>query len=78
MGNLSAIEHATDTGASRPIKQRMRERLRASCKKRKHICKNVAGRRYPTAASDWASAPVLIRKLDAQVRLCVDYRELLL
>ena len=59
----------------------MRQRIRRTPlgfedEERKHLDKMLAAGVIRPSASEWASAPVLIRKKDGGVRRCVDFRAL--
>ena len=77
LGNFSEIVHEIDTGSSRPIKQRMRRTPAGFASEEEvHLEKMLKAGVIEPSVSDWASAPVLIRKRDGTVRWCVDYRAL--
>ncbi|XP_052762346.1 uncharacterized protein LOC128204991 [Mya arenaria] len=77
LGSFSTIEHTIDTGDARPIKQRMRKTPACFVNEEEaHLKKMVDAGVIQESVSDWASAPVLIRKRDGSVRWCVDYRAL--
>ena len=75
LGDFTAIEHEIPTGEAKPIKQRMRRTPTCFVEEEEAYLKKMldAGVIQPSI-SEWASAPVLIRKRDGQVRWCVDYR----
>jgi hypothetical protein len=76
LDNFTDVEHVIDTMDARPVKQRMR--CMPACfagKKETHLLKMLDEGSYKTI-SDWASAPVLICKLDCSERYCIDYRKL--
>ena len=77
LGHFSEIEHSVNTGQSRPIKQRMRRT--PACftgEEEAHLKKILEAGVIQESTSEWASAPVLIRKRDGSVRWCIDYRAL--
>ena len=77
LGNVTAIEHSIDTGDARPVKQRMRRTPVCFVDEEKaNLDKMLNAKVVEPSTSKWASAPVLIRKRDGQVRWCVDYRAL--
>ena len=77
LGNFSAIEHTIDTGDSRPVRQRMRRTPVGFAEEEEaHLEKMLKAGVIQESTSDWASAPVLIRKRDGTVRWCIDYRGL--
>ena len=77
LGNFSGIEHSIDTGQAKPIKQRMRRTpVCFMGEEEAHLKKMLEAGVIQESTSEWASAPVLIRKRDGTVRWCVDYRAL--
>ncbi|MCU7901934.1 MAG: reverse transcriptase family protein [Candidatus Thiodiazotropha sp. (ex Lucinoma aequizonata)] len=77
LGNFTDIEHTIDTGDAKPIKQRMRRTpLCFVGEEETHLKKMLSAGVIQPSVSDWASAPVLIRKRDGAVRWCIDYRAL--
>jgi hypothetical protein len=76
-GNFTALEHEIDTGDAHPIKERMRRTpLFFAGEEEAHLKKMLDAGVIQPSISEWASAPVLIRKKDGQVRWCLDYRKL--
>ncbi|XP_056003459.1 uncharacterized protein LOC130046578 [Ostrea edulis] len=76
-GNFTALEHEIDTGEARPVKERMRRTpLFFVDEEEAHLKKMLDAGVIQPSVSEWASAPVLIRKKDGQVRWCLDYRKL--
>ena len=77
LGDFTAIEHRVDTGTAAPIKQKMRRTpLRFADEERAHLQRMERAGVIQPSQSEWASAPVLVRKRDGGVRWCVDYRGL--
>ncbi len=77
LGNFTEIEHSVDTGNAKPVRQRMRRTPVCFVDEEKAILdKMIKAKVIQPSVSDWAAAPVLIRKRDGQVRWCVDYRAL--
>ena len=75
LGHFTALEHGIDTGNHPPIKQRMRRTpLGFAQEEEAHLEKMLQSGVIQPSVSEWASAPVLIRKRDGSVRWCVDYR----
>ena len=71
------IVHDIDTGDAAPIKARMRRTpLGFQGEEQKHLEKLLKTKVIKPSISDWASAPVLIRKKDGTVRYCIDFRPL--
>ena len=76
MGRTDLVEHAIDTGNSRPIRQGLRRHPIAHLDE---IDRQVELTRHDLvepAASPWASNVLLVRKKYGSFRLCVDYRTL--
>lgn len=77
LGSFTAIEHSIDTGDSRPIKQRLRRTPACFAdEEEKHLNKLLGADVIEPSVSEWASAPVLVRKKDGTLCWCVDYRAL--
>ena len=77
LGEFSAIQHKIDTGTATPVRQRMRRTpLGFEREEEQHLNKMLKAGVIKPSQSEWASAPVLIRKKDGSVRYCIDYREL--
>ncbi|XP_013381256.1 uncharacterized protein LOC106152279 [Lingula anatina] len=77
LGDFDAIEHGIDTGQAQPIKLRMRRTPACFVEEEEaHLNKMLKAGVIQESTSDWAAAPVLIRKRDGSVRWCIDYRAL--
>ena len=77
IGCLKALKHKIDTGSAAPVKQRMRRTpIGFEAEEKKHLDKMLKAGIIRPSESDWASAPVLVRKKDGSVRWCIDYRAL--
>ena len=77
LGKFDAVEHVIETGDAKPVKQRIRRTpLCFAGEEEAHLQKMLDAGVIQESTSDWASAPVLIRKRDGTVRWCVDYRAL--
>jgi predicted aspartyl protease len=77
LGTFTEIEHSIETGSARPIKQRMRRTPACFADEEEaHLKKMLNAGVIKESVSEWASAPVLIRKRDKSVRWCIDYRAL--
>ena len=77
LGNVTEIEYAFDTDTAEPVKQRMRRT--SACfvdEEEAHPQKMLDAGVIQPSISEWALAPVLIRKRDGGVRWCIDYRAL--
>jgi hypothetical protein len=68
LGNFTELEHAIDTGTAKPVKLRMRRT--PACfvdEEEAHLQKMLDTGVIQPSISEWASAPVLIRKRDGGV-----------
>jgi hypothetical protein len=75
LGKFNTIQHGIDTGTNRPVKQRIRRTpLGFAGEKEAQLKKMLGAGGIRPSVSEWASAPVLIRKRCGSVRWCVDYR----
>ena len=70
LGEFTAISHAVDTGEAKPVKQRMRRTPEKKFDEEKqNLDKMLKAKVIEPSTSEWASAPVLTRKRDGQVRM---------
>ena len=77
LASFDALEHQIDTGGARPVKQRMRRTPTVfQGEEEGHLDKMLAAGVIQPSNSDWASAPVLVRKKDGSVRWCLNNRAL--
>ena len=77
LGKFNTIQHGIDTGTNRPVKQRIkRTPLGFAGEEEAQLKKMLSAGVIRPSVSEWASAPVLIRKRCGSVRWCVDYRAL--
>lgn len=77
LGSFTAIKHSIDTGDSRPLKQRLRRTPACFADdEEKHLKKLLGAAVIEPSVSEWASAPVLVRKKDGTLCWCIDYRAL--
>ena len=77
IGCYERIKHTIDTKDARPIRQRMRRTpFNFQAEEEKHLNKLLNIGVIEPSSSDWATAPVLIRKKDGSVRYAIDYRAL--
>ena len=77
LGEFVAIEHRIDTKDEGPVKQKMRRTpLSFAGEEKAHLQRMEEAGVIQPSHSEWASAPVLVRKRDGGVRWCVDYRGL--
>ena len=76
LGSFTGIEHVINTKDAGPIQQKMRRTpLKFAKEEENEIDKMLEAGVIQPSISDWASAPVLIRKRDGSVRYCIDYRQ---
>ncbi|VDI07999.1 Hypothetical predicted protein [Mytilus galloprovincialis] len=65
LGNFSHVEHEIDTGDARPIQLRMRRTPACFVQEEEaHLKKMLDAGVIQPSTSEWASAPVLIRRKD--------------
>jgi transposase InsO family protein len=77
LGNFTAVQHRIDTGDAKPIRHRMRRTpLGFEDEEEKHLAAMLQANVIQPSKSEWAAAPVLVRKKDGSVRYCIDYRGL--
>ena len=77
LGDFTEIQHEVDTGEAKPVKERMRRTPACFVEEEEaHLKKMLDAGVIQPSTSDWAAAPVLIRKRDGSVRWCIDYRGL--
>ena len=77
LGCFSEIQHRIDTGDSRPVRQRLRRTpLGFEDEEAKHLKKMLDANIIKPSHSEYASAPVQVRKKDGSVRWSIDYRAL--
>ena len=77
LGKFNTIQHGIDTGTNRPVKQRIRRTpFGFAGEEEAQLKKMLSAGVIRPSVSEWASAPVLIRKRCGSVRWCVDYRAL--
>ena len=75
LGCFSEIKHKINTGDERPVKQPMRRTPIGFEKEEEENLKLMLEIGVISElSSDWASAPVLVRKKDGSVRYCIDFR----
>ncbi|XP_048254625.1 uncharacterized protein LOC125381600 [Haliotis rufescens] len=73
LGDFSAREHSIDTGDAKRLR---RTALGFAEEEEEHLKKMLKGGIIQPSSSEWASAPVLIRKKCGGVRWCIDFRSL--
>jgi len=75
LGDVTIIEHEIDTGDAKPVKQRLRRTPMGFAEEEEnHLKKMLTAGVIQPSTSEWASAPVLIRKKCGGVRFAIDYR----
>ena len=74
LGTFKEIEHKIDTRDAKPIKQRRRRTtVQFASEEENELTKMLEAGVIQPSISEWASAPVLVRKRDGTVRFCIDY-----
>ena len=74
-GCFTEIKHVIDTGEERPVKQPMRwTPLSFESEEEENLKLMLDTGVITESSSDWASAPVLVRKKEGTVRYGIDYR----
>ena len=77
LGEFTALTHKIDTGDARPIKCGLRRTpLGFQDKEEEHLNKMLDTGIIQPSISDWAAAPVIVRKKCGSYRYCLDYRGL--
>lgn len=74
---LTSVTHKKDTKDNPPVKHKMRRTpLGFQNQENGQLDKMLDAGVIQPSSSDWASAPVLVRKKDGSMRWCIDYRAL--
>ena len=74
-GRVTIVEHAIDTGSSRPVHQSPRPLSPGERDKVKAIIADLIDKKViRPSQSPWASPIVMVPKKDGSVRLCIDFR----
>ncbi|XP_069189256.1 uncharacterized protein [Procambarus clarkii] len=77
LGSFKEVSYHINTDNARPVKQKIRRTPACFAQEEKgHFQRMLDAGIIQPSMSEWASAPVLVRKRDSSVQLCVDYREL--
>lgn len=77
IGHFKGIKFKIDTGNESPVQHRIRRTpLGFENEEEKHLKSMLKSNVIQPSTSEWASAPVLVRKKDGGVRWCIDYRDL--
>lgn len=77
LGCLKGVKHHINTGNATPVKQKFRRTpLGFQDQEKEHLQKLLDTGVITPSSSEWASAPVLVKKKDGSVRYCIDFRDL--
>ena len=77
LGSFTDLQHCIDTRDAKPVRLRIRRTpAHFVGEEEAHLKKMLKAGIIQESNSDWAAAPVLIRKRDGSVRWCIDYRKL--
>ena len=77
LGEFSTIMHRIDTGDSPPVRHGLRRTpLGFQGEEEAHLNLMVENGIIQPSASEWAAAPVIVKKKDGKYRYCIDYRDL--
>ena len=77
LGRMEVVKHRIDTKDAPPFREKMRRTpVGFEHEERAHLQKMLDAGVIQPSDSDWASAPVLVRKKDGSVRYCIDFRRL--
>jgi hypothetical protein len=77
LGEFTAITHKIDTGNAAPVKCGLRRTpLGFQDQEEAHLKKMLDAGIIQPSTSDWAAAPVIVRKKCGNYRYCLDYRGL--
>jgi len=77
LGEFSTIMHRIDTGDAAPMRHGLRRTpLGFQDEEEAHLKQMLDNGVIQPSASEWAAAPVIVRKKDGKYRYCVDYRSL--
>ena len=77
LGEFTAIMHRIDTGDAAPVRHGLRRTpLGFQSQEEAHLQTMLDHGIIQPSASEWAAAPVIVKKKDGSYRYCVDYRSL--
>ena len=77
IGCLKGIEHHINTGDATPVKHKLRRTPYGfEGEEEAYLKKLLEADVIRPSESEWASAPVFVRKRDGNVRYCLDFRDL--
>jgi hypothetical protein len=77
LGEFSTIMHRIDTGDAAPVRHGLRRTpLGFQKEEEAHLQKMLQHGVIQPSASEWAAAPVIVKKKDGKYRYCVNYRSL--
>ena len=77
LGCFKGLQHKIDTGEAKPVTTGIRRTpLGLEKEEEDQIRKMENMGVIESSASDWSSAPVMVKKKDGSIRYCIDYRKL--
>ena len=77
MGNFSAVKHRIDTGENEPVALPLRRcPIHFAQEEKDHLDEMLKHNIIRPSQSEWAAAPVLLRKKNNKIRYCLDFRRL--
>ena len=77
LGNFTTIEHRIDIGDAKPVALPLRRcPIHFVDEEKKELEKMLSCGVIKPSQSEWAAAPVLVRKRDDKIRWCLDFRRL--
>ena len=77
LGHFELVQHRINTGDAQPRRQRMRRTpVGFQKEEQQHLQAMLDQGVIEPSESEWAAAPVLVRKRDGSIRYCIDYRDL--
>ena len=77
LGNFTAIKHKIDTGDNSPVALPLRRcPIHFVKEEEQHLKEMLDNKIISPSQSEWAAAPVLLRKKDNKIRYCLDFRRL--
>ena len=77
LGCLKGVSHRINTGDAMPVKHKLRRTPYGfEHEEEEHLEKLERAEEIQKSNSEWASAPVFVRRRDGNVRYCIDFRDL--